>query len=256
LPLETPPTRYTKLFITGWAVILAACCLIALEHVVKRLEARSIVRAMNRVYSNCRTYSDSGICVNGKDKIRFETRFKRPGSLIFQCITNGDPKTLEAYWTQGVSKRFWIGSPDSPPDADDTFVASAWTSGYGTHTDLPLDLTIAGFMVPASPALTIPTMLFPKKIEFLKITEAGDLEAEGTRVCRATACDVLYSAQESTRIWIDRKTHLIRRVAEYYDDGNSDSANVTEYDPSIDTEIEASKLVFVPPTATHTKSLR
>ena len=91
----------------------------------------------------------------------------------------------------------------------------------------------------------VPGLLFPDEISLHLWGAMADIVFEGTAVDRGVECDVLYPRKWLTRVWIDKKTHLLRRMTDRF--GESDAEIVTEYLPTVDVEIKDELMVFEPP---------
>lgn len=221
-----------------------------LDHKNKIVDARAraIVAAMFATYANCRTYSDTGTSVWESTKLTFLTRFKRPDRIYFEFTAEHGNVRPDRFvlWAQGTRKKIWFDGVDGPGYWDDTVLTNSWYGDSGElRKDGSLGMAVAGFTgISSGTAATVPTLLFPKEISMLCLGDMKDLKVEGTAMDRGVECVVVVSIEHYTRAWVDKESHLLRRIAESYE---GEPEQIVEYLPQTDGAINDELMVFVPP---------
>jgi hypothetical protein len=212
------------------------------ENLIREERARRIVTTMVDVYSRCWTYQDTGTVRWKKTKMTFITQFKKPGRLYFELteFENGKSSRM-VYWTEGVRKKI-------NPGHGYTFLTSLWDGRSNSYQkNESLETTVAGLTgVSMGAGANVPTMLLPSQIQTLCLTDVADLKWEQTARERGVICDVLYSKKHATRAWIDRRTHLLRKLVE--DDTTPKGSTVILYSPAVNGPITDKLMTFKVPT--------
>jgi hypothetical protein len=201
--------------------------------------AEEILGRMAKAYAECKTYRDSGVVRTVirrdegdlEEELQFDTAFVRPGRFRFVYSEQASGSAASyIVWRQDGDVRSWCRFARSaePPKSLNLALAAATGVSQGV-------------------AHVIPALLLPKEIGGRKLTHLTEV----WRIEDAEADDVpcfrvegLYADSPMT-IWIDKATHLVRRIDERSSDG--DSTTTTRYMPAIDVDISEEELAFDPP---------
>jgi outer membrane lipoprotein-sorting protein len=218
---------------------------------VKDPKAKAIVEAMYAAYAACKTYQDTGTVKFENSTVTFETRFKRPYQFYFEFTSAGGfmAPGRHVLWTHG-GRTSYSGDVFGMKYEEDTVLTDMWPAMEGLENmDQPLGLAIASFTgISFRSAHTVPRMLFPVSCkEGMNYAVTEDLVYEGTKTDRGVECEVLFGKEWGERIWVDKKTHLLRRVETDMSMAGVRYVTTTVYEPKVDVEIKDEQLTFVPP---------
>ena len=222
------------------------------------LNAEQIVELATQVYAKCDSYRDSGVAATtytSEDRQwtgekPFTTVFVRPSRIRFeyQDMSAGDPPPSYIIWADGNDVRTWS---DVEP---------------GVNRPATVSMAIAGAAgVSQGTSHRIPSMLRPEpsasksalELNYARRIEDGDVDGfdcfriggQSIRTPKTLGSGdtgiVLH--ENSSTIWIDKQSYLVRRVDEsnVYDSFSTDT--VTTYNPEINVEIPSELLEFGAP---------
>ncbi len=199
--------------------------------------AKQLLDRTSKTYANCKTYRDSGVVTtlfvqdtgNRTVEKPFKTAFVRPDQFRFEYK---DGTSRYIIWSKGKELRTW------------------WDVKPGIEKPESLQLAVAGATgVSSGSAARIPAMLMPdqlggwggihisgaKRIDDGKLEKVECFRVEGKYV------------NNPITLWVDKKSHLVRRVDEHTKFDNFRTEQTTTYDPVIDGEITDKMLEFDPP---------
>ena len=218
---------------------------------IKDPKAKDIVAAMYAAYAACKTYQDTGTVKFDKSTVTFETRFKRPYQFYFEFTRTAGvmPPGRHLLWTHG-DRTPYSGDMFGTKYEEDTVLTDMWPEmEVLENKDQPLGLALAAFTgISYRSAHTVPRMLFPVSCkDGMNYAVTEDLAYEGTKTDRGVECEVLFSKEWGERIWVDKKTHLLRRVETDMSMAGARYVTTTVYEPQVDVEIKDEQLTFVPP---------
>lgn len=222
------------------------------------LTAEQIVELATRVYAQCDSYRDSGVAATTytsddrqwTGEKPFTTVFIRPSRFRFeyQDMSAGDPPPSSIIWADGNDVRTWS-------DVDP-----------GVNILATVSMAIAGAAgVSQGTSHRIPSMLRPEpsasksalELNYARRIKDGDadefecfrIRGQSIRTPKTLGSGdtgiVLH--ENSSTIWIDKHSYLVRRVDEsnVYDSFSTDT--VTTYSPEINVEIPSELLEFGAP---------
>jgi len=215
-----------------------------------------IMRSMEKVYSGCRSYRDSGevrtalVTDGGRagSGRPFTTAFVRPGRLRFQFTDPGLGERSSSYivWSDGSEVRSWWDAKPGvrrPGSLQAALAPAAGVSG-GSSVRVP------GLLMPEELAEG-PLLIAPERIKDGTDRGVTCLRVSGqsrkTPYTLSMGARVLTVKDESVVLWIDRATFLIRKVQETRTFDTYTSESTTTYTPEIDIEIPAAQLAFAAP---------
>ncbi|MEX2242447.1 MAG: hypothetical protein WD716_01235 [Fimbriimonadaceae bacterium] len=220
------------------------------ENSIVDKQAKAVVERMYAAYARCKTYTDTGTFVSEDNRMTFVTRYKRPDRIYFEFTAKNNARDGRfVYWSTAdrhdAQRRSHHGG--FPTTVKNVLHGNAWYGDSGElEKDETLDMIVAGFTgISMGTGTTLTTMLFPGEVTSRCFSNMKDLVVEGTAMDRGVLCDVVYSEENLIRAWIDKESHLLRRVSERFDP--ADSEMVTQYEPKVDVVIDDRHLVFAPP---------
>ncbi len=211
-------------------------------------EVARLIRQIRTTYSTCKTYRDSGtqtiwrIDKKGSRTVwgewKFSTIFARPKHLRLEISERAGPNKwlTSVLWTVPGSKatstpkreigRLYIGldgSQEPVTDLESGLVALSSLS-FGIATQVP------SLLLP-SPSSSTVLDLYKWKL------------GKGERV-KEKECSVLISNDSLVKLWIDKKTFLIRQVQDTTDLGDGPSSvRVVQFAPEINVKVLDSEFV-------------
>jgi outer membrane lipoprotein-sorting protein len=213
------------------------------------LTAENVLEKMAETYRGCRSYRDSGLARTvffsdrGKRTVEkpFTTAFVRPDRFRFEYLDRRGDEEFDRYlvWRSGPDVRTW------------------WDVTPGVETQASLDHALGGAAgVSDLASRRIPELLMPAELGpwwlpgLVDLQRIEDADVEDVRCYRIRGTLERGERAEQVTLWIDRECWLLRRVEEQrrFDDFRTE--RTTDYAPEIDVEIDASLLVFDPPTET------
>jgi outer membrane lipoprotein-sorting protein len=237
------------------SIVLAAVVTKEMAKPDTSITARDVIQRMAKTYAECKSYRDTGtVTTVFKQPARtlsptvFDTIFVRPSHFLFHFgehsgDTSHDRIHYGALWMNGSKVQSW-GWRDEPK-----------TKTYGSIDDLVATYT----GVSKGAAYTVPRLLLPKEVtgsgvitDLQDVVNTGFETFDGKRCFRITGKD---GNGDSTTVWIDRETYLIRKIVESVDDdlktGNAVShlnfEETTIYKPELNPKIPASALELTHP---------
>ncbi len=247
-------------------VVLAACAL-ALPLASRAQETPKggdddaspvkILLAMEKVYAGCTSYRDTGKVVAsivtdggraGGEK-PFATAFVRPGRFRFQFTDTGLGGDAAKYivWSDGNEVLSWWDRQPGvrhPAALDDALTPAAEISG-GVSVRVP------ALLLPQSLGRG-PLLIAPQRLE-----DAADrgvtcvrIEGNGRKTPYLLPSGPNRSVQvldETVTLWIDKATHLLRKVTERRTMETYRSETTTLYTPEVNVDIPAADLAFGAP---------
>ena len=224
------------------------------------LTAEQIVELSMKVYARCDSYRDSGIAGTtfvGEERQwtaekPFTTAFVRPGRIRFEYkdMSAGDPPPSYIIWAEGDEVRTWwdmkpgVNRPGTLGEA----IAAAAGVSQGTSHRIPSML-----LPDASAGKSALELSYARRIDNAEVDgfECFRIRGQSIRTPRTLGSgeNSVVLRENSSTIWIDKQSYLVRRVDEsnVYDSFRSDT--VTTYNPEINVEIPSRLLDFgVPET--------
>lgn len=223
-----------------------ACCLAAAAADPPATQpgpsARQILDRMAKTYSHCASYSDSGCATTvffegGRKRTvlkPFATAFIRPDRFRFEYYekVNDDKRGRYIVWARGKDVRTW------------------WEIRPGVEKEKSLGLALAGATgVSGGSAHTIPGLLMPKEVGGrLLTTIEKSKRVEDAKLDNVDCYRIKgrYGGSPMT-LWIDKRTHLVRRIDTRTKFDNFRTEETTTYAPSVDEPVPAEKLEFKAP---------
>jgi outer membrane lipoprotein-sorting protein len=193
------------------------------------LTAQQILDKMAATYATCKSYRDSGVVTNffspqHIDVKPFRTAFVRPDQFRFE-YDDPDPEKPYVVWAKAGEVRTW------------------WYIKPGEQNPPSLGRGIAGATgVSSGSAHTIPNLLLPDQIGGRSMASLTDLTRLPDEAVDDTLCFKLQGkfADQPTTLWLEKETHLIRRIVE----DSKLTRTTTVYRPEVDKEIPANELEF------------
>ena len=212
----------------------------AQNHGSETLGAHEVLDRMAKRYANCKSYRDSGVVksvlifpVIGKQITEkpFTTAFVRPDRFRFE---------FKAMVSGGEHRYFvWQGGND---------VKTWWDLKSGVEKVESLGLALAGPTgISGGSAHTIPALLLPREVPGRRLTDLTEPKRVADAKIDNVDCfviDGLFGDRPMT-LWIDKRTFLVRRIAERDKlDFLTRVETTTTYDPIIDDVVPDEKLAF------------
>ena len=202
------------------------------------LQAHEVLDRMAKTYANCKTYRDSGVVTSvltfvlGKQITEkpFTTAFVHPDRFRFEF------KTMQS---RGERYLVWQGGND---------VKTWWDLKSGVEKVESLGLALAGPTgISGGSAHTIPALLLPREVPGRRLTDLTEPKRVADAKIDNVDCfviDGLFGDRPMT-LWIDKRTFLVRRIAERDKlDFLTRVETTTTYDPIIDDVVPDEKLAF------------
>ena len=222
------------------------------------LTAEQIVELSTKVYARCDSYRDSGIAgttyVSDNSQWTadkpFTTAFVRPDRIRFEYkdMSAGDPPPSYIIWAEGDDVRTWRDvqpGVDTPGTLGGAITDAAGASQGSSHR---------------IPSMLLPDASAPKsalELSYARRIEDADeggfacfrIRGQSIRTPRTLGSgeNSVVLRENSSTIWIDKQSYLVRRVDEsnVYDSFRTDT--VTTYSPEINVEIPSEQLEFGAP---------
>jgi len=222
------------------------------------LTAEQIVELATQVYARCDSYRDSG---NAATKYTsderewtaekpFETVFVRPSRIRFEFkdMSASDPPPSYIIWADGNDVRTWSDvqpGVNKPPTLREAFAGAAGVS-QGTSHRVPSML----LPDPSAPKSAL-EMSYARRIENGEVDgfECFRIRGQSIRTPRTLGLGdtAVVLRENSSTIWIDKQSYLVRRVDESNGYESFRTETVTTYSPEINVDIPAEKLQFGAP---------
>jgi outer membrane lipoprotein-sorting protein len=222
------------------------------------LTAEQIVELATEVYARCDSYRDSGVA--GTTYLSddrewtaekpFTTIFVRPDRIRFEFkdMSAGDPPPTYIIWAEGDDVRTWS---DSEPGINrqgslgEAIADAAGVSQGASHR-------IPSMLLPdASAPKSALELSYARRIDNAEVDgfECFRIRGQSIRTPRTLGSgeNTVVLSENSSTIWIDKQSYLVRRVDEsnVYDSFSTDT--VTTYNPEINVEIPSELLAFAAP---------
>jgi len=222
------------------------------------LTAEQIVELSTKVYARCGSYRDSGVAsttyVSDNSQWTaekpFTTAFVRPDRIRFEFkdMSAGDPPPSSIIWAEGGDVRTWRDvqpGVNRPGTLSGAIAEAAGVSQGASHR---------------IPSMLLPDASAPKsalELSYARRIEDADeggfacfrIRGQSIRTPRTLGSGetTVVLRENSSTIWIDKQSHLVRRVDESnsYDSFRTDT--VTTYSPEINVEIPSEQLAFGAP---------
>lgn len=213
------------------------------------MDARTILTKSEKTHAECTTYSDTGLVSttfiepegNRVSDKPFSTAFVREGGFRFE-YSSKYPIPLAQHanryiiWTDGTVVRTWWDVRPGVEEKDSLFMALAGATGVsgGSAHAVPSLLMPAN----ASGAL-ITNLLEPRLLESNKLAGIDCFRVEGEQT---------YGDHDTTVIWIDRETYLIRRIDTSHIFPDFKTETTTTYYPAVNGTVGKDALEFNAPS--------
>ncbi|MCE9526753.1 MAG: DUF2092 domain-containing protein [Planctomycetales bacterium] len=212
--------------------------------------AKQIIERMAKVYSECKSYRDSGVVKMSLEREgrkttaegSFTTAFVRPDRFLFDYQEQRRTRNFHfIVWSQGKEVKKYDNTEKGVQASDHLDNAINDVRGLSRWS-----------------AHTVPALLLPDKVSGLVLTDLTDLKrtedgkvgmAECFRIEGKLGKDLpiaTYRVLPMT-LWIDKNSYLLRRVNRPERAEGWTSEETTTYDPVIDGKVEAAMLKFEPP---------
>ncbi len=222
------------------------------------LTAEQIVELATHVYARCDSYRDSGVAAttytsDGRQwtaEKPFTTAFVRPNRIRFeyQDMSAGDPPPSYIIWADGNDVRTWsdVQPGVNRPATVSRAIAAAAGVSQGTSHRIPSMLRPD----PSAPKSAL-ELSYARRIENGEVDGFECFRIRGQSIMTPRTMgsgDTAVVLQEnSSTIWIDKQSYLVRRVDEsnVYDSFRTET--VTTYHPEINVEIPSEQLAFGAP---------
>ncbi|MBV9470072.1 MAG: hypothetical protein JO316_25535 [Abitibacteriaceae bacterium] len=221
-------------------------------HLWQSPNAQQILGHMAKVYTECKSYRDTGVVksANGTFSMEgtFATAFVRPDRFRFDYTGKNSirPEFRYIVCQKGqVISRWSDVSPHRPPPES-------------------LGLALAGGTgVSGGAAHTIPALLLPDQVKGWQLTDMtaatriGDESLNGIPCFRIRGKNVLQNRSlylnSTLLLWVDKKTYVLRKLEEtseiHMGTTIFKTVTTTTYDVNIDTKINDDEFEFNPPQA-------
>jgi len=211
-------------------------------------DAMTVLKEMARVYSNCKTYQDTGACVTKyvgdnpvEKKLEFRTAFRRPTDFRFEYSQTAG--TMPAMGNRKIVQR------------DPSGTRSWWSLSKKKQDESSLGMALAAATgVSDKTAHTVPRLLLPTEIRGRTFVDDAawtlltDAEESG-HACHRVTHTLRDGASET--LWIDKTSSLLIRIDETLDlqgrPGPSKMEQTTLYKPQMDQDIPQADLSFGAP---------
>ncbi len=222
------------------------------------LTAEQIVELATHVYARCDSYRDSGVAAttytsDGRqwtaDK-PFETVFVRPSRIRFEYrdLSAGDPPPSYIIWADGNDVRTWsdVQPGVNRPATVSRAIAAAAGVSQGTSHRIPSMLRPD----PSAPKSAL-ELSYARRIENGEVDGFECFRIRGQSIMTprtmGSGDTAVVLLENSSTIWIDKQSYLVRRVDEsnVYDSFRTET--VTTYHPEINVEIPSEQLAFGAP---------
>jgi len=219
----------------------------------REAKAAEILEDMAVVYRGCRTYRDTGVKTTTylpdeepgvprahTEKKPFTTAFVRPNRFRYEFRERSRWDVIEhryLIWRDGAKvRKWWDITPGvrEIPSLGEAINAATGVSG-GTAQYVP------GYLMPAE----VKPWLMPTLRDLERIDDAY----LGSALCRRITGRLHHGApqDEDVTLWIDAKTHLLRRYEERTQHEGFRTEEITDYEPVLDEPIAEELLAFDPP---------
>jgi outer membrane lipoprotein-sorting protein len=222
------------------------------------LNAEQIVELAAQVYAQCDSYRDSGVAATtytSDDRQwtaekPFTTVFVRPSRIRFeyQDMSAGDPPPSYIIWADGNDVRTWsdVEPGVNRPATVSKAIAAAAGVSQGTSHRIPSMLRPD----PSAPKSAL-ELNYARRIEDGDVDDFECFRIRGQSIrtpkTLGSGDTGIVLHENSSTIWIDKRSYLVRRVDEsnVYDSFSTDT--LTTYSPEINVEIPSELLEFGAP---------
>jgi outer membrane lipoprotein-sorting protein len=253
--------RY-RIILPSVTVLLSAAVVFAQQPPASRgsdsLTAGQIVELATQVYAQCDSYRDSGVAATTYTSEErewtaekpFTTVFVRPSRIRFeyQDMSAGDPPPSYIIWADGNDVRTWsdVEPGVNRPATVSRAIAAAAGVSQGTSHRIPSML----FPDPSASKSAL-ELNYARRFEDGNVDEFECFRIRGQSIrtpkTLGSGDTGIVLRENSSTIWIDKQSYLVRRVDEsnVYDSFSTDT--VTTYSPEINVEIPSELLEFGAP---------
>jgi outer membrane lipoprotein-sorting protein len=214
--------------------------------------ARRVLDQTIQVYANCKSYRDTGITTaqihsktrGERTEQQFATAFLRPGRFRFEFYDRttvgrdspDDRKRRTIVWSDGMKVQIWSEAERKTKTVETLSLALGGAFGISGGTSA----TIAGLLLSGEK--------IGGKLQLIKFSMGFTLTDErqlGTHACHRIVGK--WGGSPMT-IWIDKQTHLVRRIDTSNRTPDVHVEHTTTYEPIIDEAITEELLEFDPPS--------
>lgn len=211
------------------------------------LTADAIVSRMQSTYADCKSYRDEGevssvyLKKDGQQTQRkpFKTWFVRPKLFRFEFQDQAGPGagkwTRYVVWADGQKIRTWWSVLARLKEFDSIESALAGPTG------------VSGGSAVNIPGLLMTEMQWGSGLRRLADAKLLGTEKIGDAECYKIDAGAKTDASRRQTLWIDRKTFLIRRLAERKELGDVTVEQTTDYKPEMNVAIPEAEFQFEPP---------
>jgi outer membrane lipoprotein-sorting protein len=222
------------------------------------LTAEQIVDRAAQVYARCDSYRDSGVASTtyvseGREWTAdkpFETVFVRPSRIRFEYrdLSAGDPPPSYIIWADGNDVRTWsdVEPGVNRPATVSGAIAGAAGISQGTSHRIPSMLRPD----PSAPKSAL-ELSYARRIEDGEVDGFGCFRIGGQSIrtprTLGSGENSIVLRENSSTIWIDKHSYLVRRVDEFNAYDSFSTETVTTYHPEINVEIPNEQLEFGAP---------
>ena len=222
------------------------------------LTAEQIVELAAQVYAQCDSYRDSGVAATTYTSDErewtgekpFTTVFVRPSQIRFeyQDMSAGDPPPSYIIWADGNDVRTWsdVEPGVNRPATVSKAIAAAAGVSQGTSHRIPSMLR-----PDPSASKSALELNYARRIDDGAVDEFECFRILGQSIrtpkTLGSGDTGIVLRENSSTIWIDKQSYLVRRVDEsnVYDSFSTDT--VTTYSPEINVDIPSELLEFGAP---------
>jgi hypothetical protein len=254
--------RLRAVTLSSLIVLFSAAAIFAQQPQTSRrsdsLTSEQIVELSTKVYARCNSYRDSGIA--GTTYVSddrqwtaekpFTTAFVRPDRIRFEYkdMSAGEPPPSYIIWAEGADVRTWRDvepGVNRPGTLGGAITDAAGVSQGASHR-------IPSMLLPdASAQKSAIELSYARRIDNAEVDgfECFRIRGQSIRTPRTLGSgeNSVVLRENSSTIWIDKQSYLVRRVDEsnVYDSFRTDT--VTTYSPEINVEIPSEQLAFGAP---------
>lgn len=218
----------------------------------------TVLLRMKKAYATCRSYRDTGTvktvgAIEGgsfASEVPFATAFARSGAFRFQFEDRGLGDRAAAYivWSEGDEVRSWWDA--KPGVRRPASLQEALDAAAGITNDA--SIRVPGMLLPATVGAGAP-LIDPERVD-------DEVDRGVACICirgqsRATPYVVSSGSvtatvrDETTTLWLDRASLLIRRIEQRRTLDTYTTTITTTYSPELNVDVPLADLAFNPPAS-------